>query len=115
MDWNNNNLACANTWAFLRGLGELKPKFSAAGTLKVRQLRFWNLAASPSMRTQEARALASRLDKIFVKALFAKYEVDVTMAAAVSAMAQKLEAANSSILDLAAVVDEKYRFKGELT
>lgn len=114
-DWNPNNLACANTWAFLRGLGELRPNFSGSEQLRVSDLKFWNLAASPEMRAQEARALASRLDRLFVKALFAKYEDDFTMASAVDAITGNLTQAGTTLPTLAATVDEAYRFKGELS
>jgi hypothetical protein len=113
-DWNKNNLACTNTWAFLRGLGQLRPAFSDSKDIRMSELAFWNPAASSESRKLEARALASQLDRIFTKSLLAKYETGFNFAKAVDAMVQILTSSDRTVCELSVVVDEAYNFKGEL-
>jgi hypothetical protein len=113
-DWNNNNLACVNTWAFLRGLKELRPSFSGSKDITMSELAFWNKVATPELRQLEASALAARLDAIFVKALLAKYESGFNFASAVEALGEALATADLTVCQLSLVVDEAYNFRGEL-
>src|SRR5438128_1571805 len=89
-DWNNNNLACVNTWGILRGLDELRPDFSDSKDVKMSALAFWNKVASPAMRALEADALAARLDAIFTRTLGAAYEEGFDFATATEALGKAL-------------------------
>lgn len=112
-NWSNNNLACLNTWGFLRALKQLNAVFGPAGALKMPQLTFWNPAASPDARRAEAMALAAQLDNMFIKALRAKYETGYTSTKAITQMADKFVDKESTVCHLAATVDDAYRFTGE--
>ena len=112
--WSRNNLACVNTWAFLRGLGQLRPSFSNSKDLKMAELAFWNPTASPDARRLEARELASQLDRIYRKALLAKYEEGFNFAKAVDTLAADLSSENKTLCQLAVTVDQIYNFRGEI-
>ena len=112
-NWTNNNLACINTWAFLRVLKQLKAVFGDAGKLKMKELAYWNPAASPDARRTEALALASQLDNMFVNGLGAKYEPGYNRTKATTGMADVLVSADKTLCEFAATVDEAYRFTGE--
>lgn len=112
-NWTNNNLACINTWAFLRALQELTPVFKDAGDLKMKELAWWNPADSAAARRLAAEALASQLDRMFTVGLRAKYEAGYTRTKAVSAMADELVQPEVTVCELSVAVDEAYQFTGE--
>lgn len=112
-NWTNNNLACVNSWAFLRVLKQLKNVFGSAGTLKMRQLAYWDPSASPDLRRAAALTLASQLDNMFVKGVGAKYEPGYNRTKAVNAMADVLVSPDKTLCEFAVVVDEAYRFTKE--
>lgn len=111
--WTNNNLACINTWAFLRVLKQLTAVFGEAGSLKMKELAYWNPAASPEARRTEALALAAQLDNLFTNGVGAKYEPGYTRTKAVANMADTLVDAAKTVCELSVTVDEAYRFTGE--
>jgi hypothetical protein len=113
-EWNNNHLACVNTWAFLRGLGELRPSFSNSGDLTMAELKYWNPAAPASQRKLEATALAARLDRIYIKALLAKYESGFNFAKATTELASALTSPDKTLCELSQTIDVIYNFKGEV-
>jgi hypothetical protein len=113
-EWNTNSLACVHTWAFLRGLGEFDNVFSTAGDLEMDELAYWSDVATPALQNVSARALAARLDRIFVKALLAKYEQGSSRTSALDALTTVLAKGKSSVQDLAETVDANYNFRGEL-
>ncbi len=112
-NWSNNNLACVNTWAFLRVLKQLNPVFGESGKLTMTELDYWNPASSPPARRAEALALASQLDNMFVNGVGAKYEPGYTRTKAVTKMADTLVDAAKTVCHLSVTVDEAYRFTGE--
>ena len=113
--WNNNNLACTNTWAVLRGFGQLRPGFSDSGDLKMSELAFWNKSASPDIRKAEAAALAGQLETFFTKALLARPEEGFSQKAdRIGQLAGKLSIADVTLCQLAATVDDVYNFRGEI-
>lgn len=112
-NWTNNNLACVNSWAFLRVLKQFKEVFGAAGKLKMRQFTYWNPAATPEARRTEAMGLAAQLDNMFVNGLGAKYEPDYNRTKATSSMTDVLVSADKTLCEFAVAVDEAYRFTGE--
>lgn len=112
--WDPNNLACINTWAFLRGLGQFNNVFSTAGSLQMNELAFWSDLATPELRSANARMVASQLDRIFAKALLAKYEVGSERIVAIDAMTEVLIVKAKTVVALAETVDDNYNFRGEL-
>ena len=112
-NWTNNNLACVNTWAFLRVLKQLKAVFGNAEKLPMEELIFWNPADSADARKTAALGLASQLDNMFINGLRAKYESDYTRTKAVTSMADTLVTADKTVCELSVTVDEAYRFTGE--
>lgn len=112
-NWTNNNLACVNSWAFLRVLKQFKEVFGAAGKLKMRQFAYWSPAATPEARRTEALGLAAQLDNMFVNGLGAKYEPGYNRTKATTGMADVLVSADKTLCEFAATVDEAYRFTGE--
>lgn len=112
-EWTNNNLACINTWAFLRALGQLKAIFKKAGTLQMDALAFWNPLDSAALRRAAALTVASQLDAMFIQGLRAKYETSFNRTRAVNTMADVMVQSGKTVCDLAEVVDEAYRFTGE--
>jgi D-alanyl-D-alanine dipeptidase len=111
--WTNNNLACINTWAFLRALEELEPAFKDAGDLTMRELAWWNPADSAPVRRLAAEALAAQLDQMFAVGLRAKYEAAYTRSQAVAVMADALVQPEVTVCELSVTVDEAYQFTGE--
>jgi hypothetical protein len=112
-NWTNNNLACVNSWAFLRVLKQFKNVFGDAGTLKMRQFTYWDPSASPDVRRTAALGLASQLDNMFINGVGAKYEPGYNRTKAVTAMADVLVSADKTLCEFSATVDEAYRFTGE--
>lgn len=114
-NWTNNNLACVNTWSFLRVLKQFKNVFGDAGTLKMSQLTYWNKAlhgGSGALQT-EARGVAGQLDNMFITGLRAKYEPDYDRATAVESLVKSLLKGDTTVCELSVAVDEAYRFTGE--
>lgn len=112
--WTTNNLACVNAWAFLRGLGQLRPSFPNSGDITMESLAFWNDAASAEVRRSDAMELAAQLDRIYRKALMAKYESTFQASTAIGALADALVQRNVTICQFAEIVDSVYNFRGEL-
>jgi hypothetical protein len=113
--WSNNNTACVNTWFCLskQVLGQLDASFDAANTMTMSELEFFNELAPEENNTVEAAALADVLTKLFTNVLGASYEAGQNYASAVLAMTGVLSAADKTVCELAAVVDELHRFTTE--
>ena len=112
-NWTNNNLACVNTWSFLRVLKQLKAVFGDAGALTMSELTFWNKAEDDDTRRTAALGLASQLDNMFINGLRAKYEPDFNRTKAVTSMADTLVDADQTVCEFSVTVDTAYRFTGE--
>lgn len=112
--WNSNNLACVNTWAFLRVLEQYRNVFKTAGVLKMEQLNYYNAAASASVNELEAKSIATTLDRMFRFGLLAKFEQGATRKKAIEGMTKTISTKNKTVAGLAAVVDGLYRFRGEV-
>jgi hypothetical protein len=111
--WTNNNLACVNTWAFLRALKQYREVFKDAGTLKMADMDFWIKVASAPLRKDLAASLASQLDNMFVIGLRAKFESGFNRTKAVNAMTACMVKEDATLTHLAEIVDESYQFTGE--
>jgi hypothetical protein len=79
----------------------------------MRQLTFWNQAASGPMRTLQAKSLSAQMDNVFRLVRGAEYESGITRAAATSDMANILADGEKTIAELAEVNDTNYQFWGE--
>jgi uncharacterized protein YicC (UPF0701 family) len=111
--WSKNNRACKTAWSTLRVLEQLKEVFSAAGSLKMRDLTFYNQTSSKELRASLSRMLATQLDNIFREIRSARYEEGVTAEQAIEAMAGILTDGDLTVADLAETCDESYKFFGE--
>ena len=109
-EWNKNNLAHTNTFLALRILAQTKRKFSAAGSLAVKQFDFWVPGQSAEMRAARAKALAAQMHNLFVMVFGSSLESGVSNAAAVKAMADVLAEGDKTMQMLADAADEKYDF-----
>lgn len=111
--WSKNNMACADTWIFLKALMQLNEVFSKSGTIKVEELTFWNESASPELRNIAAKTICQQLDNMFRLIDKATFEKDVTIEDAINSMADVLLKKGNTLTDVAEVVDSKYFFQGE--
>ena len=115
MSWNANNRAHACLWIIetwhhdQRNLG-----FDEVGGWKTEFIIKAAAGESAAMRTQKAETHAVLLDDMFTSIYRAAYEAKVDQAAAVAAMQQVLEDKAKTMADLADVVDECFRFRGEI-
>ena len=112
-DWSKNNLACTTTWTTLMVLEQLHEVFSKSGTLTMKDLAYWNNAASAEMRKIQATTIAHQTDNIFIKLRGAKYEAGSTQQKAVDEMVTTMTDETKTVSDLAAINDSNYLFLGE--
>lgn len=112
--WSRNDLACVNTWAFLRGLGQFNAKFDDAKKIRMSELKFRNPVATSDANQIAAKQLTAQLDRIYIKALMAKYEEGFNFAAAVPALTEAVMTDANTLVQLADVVDSIYNFRGEV-
>ena len=112
-DWNNKNLADTTTWLFLSIYEDLNVKFSEASSVKMTALAFYNPDVSPDMLEAEARATAAILDRAYRTKSGATFEGGWTVPKAVEAMTIILKDKDKMVYELAAQVDEIYKFIGE--
>lgn len=111
--WNNNNLACTETWGFLFDDEELNVNFKAARDVKMSELAFYNPALSSGTLDKDAEYRAARLDRDFRKKSAATFEPGWTIPKAVQAMKEVLMDKDKLVCELAVTVDEAYNFSGE--
>ena len=113
-EWSNNNRAHTSLWFFeTYHHGDAKG-FEYAKTWTTGFLSGVVPGDGPEMIGQKSRAHAVLLDEVFTKLYRATYEPDVTQQAATSALETVLTDVDNSIVDLAKVVDDQYRFNGEV-
>lgn len=113
LEWNNNNLACLKTWIHLKVLDQHNSVFWNAGELTMDQLTFWNLAGSPELRSVAAKTICTQLDNMFRLHDKAGYEEGSDIAKAVESMHAVLTDADKTVTELASVIDDNYKFRGE--
>jgi len=109
-EWSPNNRACTATWMALRMLDQSVRPFRPSGAVRMRQLTYFNAAASDDMRRFLAGTLAKQLDNFFRQIDGARFEDGTDPVAALSDLSEALLAAEQSMADLAMVVDQDYRF-----
>lgn len=79
----------------------------------MKQLTFWNAAASAPVRTLQAKTLSFQMDNVFRLIRGAEYEAGVTRTKATGDMVAVLTDGEKTIADLAEVNDSNYKFWGE--
>jgi hypothetical protein len=109
-EWSPNNRACTATWMALRMLDQSVRPFRSSGAVRMRQLTYFNAAASDDMRRFLAGTLAKQLDNFFRQIDGARFEDGTDPVAALSDLTEAVLAAEQSMADLAMVVDHDYRF-----
>ncbi|OGU55086.1 MAG: hypothetical protein A2V66_13775 [Ignavibacteria bacterium RBG_13_36_8] len=111
--WSKNNIACADTWIFLKALGQLNQVFSKSGAIKVEDLAFWNESASPELINIAVKTICQQLDNMFRMIDKALFEKGVTVDNAINSMVGAFLKKGNTVADVAEVVDKKYFFQGE--
>ena len=111
--WNKNNRACKTTWSTLRILDQLTKTFKDTGSLKMKDLTFWNQTAGGDLRASVARMLCIQMNNIFINIRRAKYEEGISASKAVEAMTEILSDPDKKVEDLAEVNDNNFEFLGE--
>jgi hypothetical protein len=94
----------------LRMLDQSVRPFRPSGTVPMRQLTYFNAAVSDELRRFLAGTLAKQLDNFFRQIDGARFENGTDPVTALSDLTAVLLAAERSMADLAAVVDQDYRF-----
>jgi hypothetical protein len=94
----------------LRMLDQSVLPFAPSGAVLMRQLTYFNAAASDGMRRFQAGTIAKQLDNFFRQIDGARFEDGVTPIVALSDLTEALLAAEQAMADLAGVVDKDYRF-----
>ncbi|OGU33126.1 MAG: hypothetical protein A2057_02430 [Ignavibacteria bacterium GWA2_35_9] len=112
-EWNNNNLACLKTWIHLKVLNQYDKVFKDAGSLKMNQLTFWNQSASSELRSIAAKTICIQLDNMFRLHDKATYESGSNLELATENMHNIMTNEDNTIADLAFIVDDNYKFRGE--
>jgi len=113
-NWNNNNLACITTWITFYYMKQIQKSFADSADVKMNELLYWNNAASASMRTLQADALAANIDNTFTTIRGARYEDGSDQGKAISGMSAVLQDSSKSMTDLAKVNDDNYKFWHEV-
>lgn len=111
--WSKSNIACKNTWIFLRALGQLTKVFKDSGNLKMTDLTFWNQTVSQELREIAAKTLVNQLDNMFRLIDKAVFEEGVTITDALNDMYETMINPEKTVADLAGIVDACYNFVGE--
>lgn len=111
-NWSSNNRACTTTWTTLRVLAQISESlpFKDAGTVKMKELLYWNQTASSEMRQIQAKTLAIMMDNVFRQIRGAKYEDGVSNETAVNDIVNILVNPDKTIADLAETNDKNYLF-----
>jgi hypothetical protein len=112
--WDPDRPECLNTYGVLRGLRQLSTPIDDAGEVRMKELAFWNKAASDSMRRLIAAGLAAKLDTTFIKVFFAAYEESKDFHSAIQELQDTLASADTTLTDLAANVNAIYHFRSEV-
>ena len=108
--WTSNNLACLNVWSTTYVMKQHKKTFKNAELLKMKELLFYNPLLTKDELTFEAEGIADFFDKVFKNTCAATYEENVTKSLAMEAMVNVLIDGNKTMADLAAIVDDNYKF-----
>jgi hypothetical protein len=121
MNWSINNKAHTTVYsvaAYFRkkrgGSGYTFIPFKNAGSWKVKELYDETINESNSISQSKAKKTAAIYDEFFESFYGAKLEENIEKLDAMEAMFTCLIDGNKTITDFASIVDENYRFAGEL-
>ncbi len=112
-DWSKNNRACKTLWTTLYNLKQISDNFDDSGTLKMKDLLYYNSVVSADLRKQQATILADQLDNIFRNGRGAVYEADTDRTTSMQSMVEILTDESKELSDLASKIDGCYKFVGE--
>ena len=112
-NWNKNNRACTTLWSTLFTMNQLSTNFDNSGSLKMRDLTYYNNLSIGDLLSQDAEIIADQLDNVFRHARGAKFESGIDHSKALSDMIQVLSKSEKSVEDLAEAIDALYFFWGE--
>jgi hypothetical protein len=115
MSWNANNRAHACLWTFeIWHKKQRDAAFDEVGAWNTDFIIGFAAGGSAEMRSQNAETHAEMLDEAFTSLFRAGYEASSDRSAAITAMTGILNDAANTVAELADVVDEHYRFIGEV-
>lgn len=115
MSWNSNNRAHACLWTFeIWHKKQRDAGFDEVADWTTDYVIGFAAGGSNDLRAQNARAHAELLDEAFTSLFRAKYEDGSSSEQAIDAMLTVLEDNTKTVSDLADLVDEHYRFIGEV-
>jgi predicted TIM-barrel fold metal-dependent hydrolase len=115
--WSQNNTAHHYAWYYLKEKqmypAEALLAFADAGTVRVRQLQYWNKEhEAPEIFTAKCAAVARGLHQYLAK--FATYEDRVDAAAAIETFEKLFSDGEQQVYQIGAVADELFRFEKEI-
>lgn len=108
-----NNRSCTTTWITLYRLQQFRKTFDEAGSLQMKDLKFYNPSLSKELLKQEAAMLADMIDVVFIVGRGARYEAGIKKSMALEKMIHLLIDAHKTVADLAALNDDHYIFWNE--
>ncbi len=108
--WNNNNLACVDTWMALFRLKQIRTPFKDSGNIKMADLVYYNPVSGSEHRKMEATQLATTMDTVFTIGMGAALEEGVSKSQALNDMIKTLLDGDKTIAGLAKVNDKNYLF-----
>jgi hypothetical protein len=112
-NWTEKNRACKTLWTSLRTMNQLFTNFEESGDLKMKDLAFFNSLVSKALLINEATMVADQLDNIFRNGRGAIFEENTDRTKAIGAMVAILVDGEKQVSDLAATVDDAYKFISE--
>jgi len=112
-DWTENNRACKTLWTSLKVMNQVFVNFDECGILKMQDLTFFNSLVSNTVLVKEATMVADQLDNIFRNGRGAIFEENTDRTKATGAMIAILVDGEKQVSDLAATVDDAYKFISE--
>lgn len=114
-EWNSDNKASNSLWfAFCHQMDQLNTNFDDSSDLKMNDLTFYNPLLSSTELNATASIIAVQLDNIFINSNGAFYENNVNKIKAISDMVAVLVDSNKTVKELAAVIDNDYKFWHEV-
>jgi hypothetical protein len=113
MAWTNSTPICAILYSLLTGkLNQIDRSvaFADAGPMTMPQLLFFNATASSDIQKQDATALASLLDNIFMNAYSGAYVSGQTQQLAITGLVNTLANGLNTVEDLSDTANGFYQF-----
>jgi len=116
MAWNSNNRAHTSLWGFeIWDHAQEDVGFKEVGDWGANFIIKLAAGDGSQMRSDKARTHAEKLDGAFISMFRASYEQGENRTSAIIGMEKLLVDSDKTMSDLADVVDEKYKFLGEVS